>query len=181
MSEDKCDPRDRPPPSPGVSHTLSISVHLWLKWLPWILGQRRLFGGIVLNTRMWMLRNTTLGEQEAHTDPSPSQWLRQKAVGSTKRSRNSVGPCNRPIDQSARGGWLSGTRGRECSETPSMPPPASTASYDSFCFWTRKQQLHFKLLWFRTEKYNLAWVPMLAFKSALVCNTMLSLFSISDS
>lgn len=134
----------------------AFSEVFYPKWLAWVSGQRRLFGGTFLNTYYWVLRKRTLKTRRHPQTHSPSQRVRLKAA----RSVNTA--------ESFRRAWLQMAAGRrKQGEHPATPCdthqacllPASTASQDIFHFWTRKQQLHFKSHWLRTEKYNLAWVP----------------------
>lgn len=121
----------------------------------WVLSQRRIFGGIFLNTHIQMLRNSTL------TNPSPSRWVRQKAA----RSINTVKCLERMSLQRAGGGAGRAEGGRSTLWQGVCFLPSNAASEDVFHFWTRKQQLHFKLHWLRTEKHNLAWVPCWPFRT----------------
>lgn len=83
VSEDGCDPRGPITSPPPITPPQAFSEFFYPKWLPWVLGQRRLFGGTFLN--MWCTikcwRRTLKTRRHAQT-PSPSRWVRQKAAGS---------------------------------------------------------------------------------------------------
>lgn len=152
VSEDGCDPKAHPIPS---SHHLlttpqAFSEVFYPKWLAWVSGQRRLFGGTFLNTYYWVLRKRTLKTKRHPQTPPPSssQWVRQKAAGAINTA------------ESFRRMWLQMAAGGSTRwHPPSMLTPCKHSFPRHFHFWTRKQRLHFNLHWLRTEKYNLAWIP----------------------